>query len=140
MQPAQEIIVLAVGTREKRRRVLEENAFELLRALDRLERARIVDADAIDQQLVEFADLAPGHHWKGQQVPEREAEIIDQHFLSRLARPTLAEGFGEQPVDFAGAGIEIDGHRQPVHQAVDARCEASGDRLRVAGDVPDFVC
>src|SRR6478672_2913889 len=56
----QQVVVLAVGAREERRRVLERNAFELLRPLDRLQRARIVDADAVDQQLVEFADLAPG--------------------------------------------------------------------------------
>src|SRR5262249_5600604 len=93
----------------------------------------------IDQELVEFADLAPGHHRKGEHVPERKTEIVDHHFLPRVVWPAVAERLREEPVDVARAGIKIDSHRQPIHEAVDAPREAGGHRLPVAADIFDVV-
>src|SRR3981081_4375262 len=53
MQAAEQVIVLAVGAREERREVAEADALEALDACEALERARILRADAVDQDLIE---------------------------------------------------------------------------------------
>src|SRR5215467_12764982 len=75
VQAAEQIIVLAIGTREERREVGEADALEAADALKAFERACVLRADAVDQDLVELAHVVRADHWEGQHVPEREAEI-----------------------------------------------------------------
>src|SRR4051812_35105374 len=84
VQTAEQIIVLAVAARQERREVAEADALQALDALETLERARILRADAVDQDLVELTELARAGDRKGQHVPERKAQVVDQHLAPGL--------------------------------------------------------
>ena len=58
MQAAEQIIVLPVGARQERGEVPEADALQALDALEAVQRAGVLRADAVDQNLVELADLA----------------------------------------------------------------------------------
>ena len=79
----------------------------------------VLRADAVDQDLVELAHVAPAGHREGQHVPERKAEIVDQHLAPRLRVPVRRIEGRQQIVEIVGAGIEIDLRRQPLDQPVE---------------------
>src|SRR5215470_1895947 len=97
----------------------EADAFEALDPVEALERAGVLRADAVDQDLVELAQLARAGDRKSQHVPERKAEIVDQHLAARLWVPLGRVQRGQQIVDLAGGGVESDLVRQFLDQQVD---------------------
>ncbi len=68
--------------------------------------------DPVDQNLVEFTDLAPRHHREGQHVPERKAEIVGQHVAARARIPS--RDAREHRIDLTRAGGEIDARCEPL--------------------------
>ena len=56
MQAAEQIVVLAIGAREKCGEMAKADALEALDPVEALERAGVLRADAVDQDLVELAD------------------------------------------------------------------------------------
>src|SRR5262249_38310226 len=52
------------------------------------------------------ADLARTGDRKGQHVPERKAEIVDQHLAPRLRLPGGGVERGQEIVELAGRGVE----------------------------------
>src|SRR6478736_2023325 len=75
VQTAEQIVIFTIGAREERREVGEADALETTDALKAFERARVLRADAVDQDLVELAHLVRADHREGQHIPEWEAEI-----------------------------------------------------------------
>src|SRR5262245_36767186 len=119
MQASEQIVVLAVGARQERGEMAEARAFETLAAVEALEHVGILRADAIDQDLVDLADLARDHYREGQHVPERKAEIVDHHLAARVGMPFLRIERGQKIVELARAGVEIDLDREAIDQPVE---------------------
>ncbi len=71
-------------------------------------RVGVLRTDAVDQDLVELAKLARAGQRKRQHVPERKAEIVDQHLAARLRMPLGGIERGQQIVEVARARVEID--------------------------------
>ena len=115
------------------------DALEAADALKALERTRVLRADAVDQDLVELAHLVRADHWEGQHVPEREAEIVDQHLTARLGMPILGIKCREQHVKVAGRGLQINLGRELRDQAIEPVEMAVGERLGIAAQVPHLV-
>src|SRR5262249_23095166 len=78
VQAAEQVVVLAIAAGQKAGEVAEAHALEACRPVKTLERAGILRAYAVDQDLVELARLARAGDREAEHVPEREAEIIDQ--------------------------------------------------------------
>ena len=106
--------------------------------LEALERAGVLRADAVDQDLVELADLARAGHRERQHVPEREAEIVDQHFAARVGMPLRRIERGQQIVEVAGAGVELDLGRERARSA--GRACRSAARTNDAGIGVQVLC
>ena len=87
VQAPEQIVVLAIAAREERGEVRESNALEAVDPLEAFERARILRADAVDQNFIQLTDLARACHREGQHVPERETKIVDQHLAPRVGMP-----------------------------------------------------
>src|SRR5262245_65626617 len=87
MQAAEEIIVFAIGARQERGEMTEPDAFQALDTIEAAKRVGVLRTDTVDQNLVELAELARTRHRERQHVPEWKAEIIDQHFASRIHMP-----------------------------------------------------
>src|SRR5262249_50789820 len=77
VQAAEQIIVFAVGARQKRGEMAEPNTLQALNAVEPAKRMDVLRTDAVDQNLVELAQLARARHRERQYVPEWKAEIID---------------------------------------------------------------
>src|SRR6202158_4671553 len=93
-----------------------------LQALDPAEFLQCLDvlrADAIDEDLVQFARVARGRHRKGEHVPERKAEIIHQYLPPCLGLPGGGVEGGEQLVEVARARGEVDFATERLHQPVE---------------------
>src|SRR4029453_1639197 len=97
----------------------EANALQALDAVESAKRMDILRADAVDENLVELAQLAGTRHREGQYVPEWKAEIIDQHLASRIHVPLAWIERCQQIVELAGARIEIDLGSQSFDQPID---------------------
>ena len=87
MEAAQEIIVLAIGAREKCGEMTKAGALEALASVEAFEGMGVLRADAVDQDLVELAERARARDRKRQHVPERKAEIVDEHLPPRIRMP-----------------------------------------------------
>ena len=92
------------------------------------ERARVLRADAVDQNFVELADLLPARDREGQHVPERKAEIVDQHLAPRIGMPSGRIERRQQLVEVARAGIEIDLGGEPLDQEIELVAIALDER------------
>src|SRR5882762_8194560 len=77
-------IVFPIGAREEGGEVAKADATQALDALEALERMHVLRADAVHQDFVQLAHFAPTGHRQGQYVPERKAQIIDQHLTARI--------------------------------------------------------
>src|SRR5262249_37362841 len=119
MQAAEKIIVFAVGTRQKRGEMAEPNTLQALDTVESAKRMDVLRTDAVDQNLVELAQLARARHRERQYVPEWKAEIIDQHLASRIRMPLGRIERRQQIVELAGARIEIDLGGQSFDQPID---------------------
>src|SRR5262249_55273259 len=108
VQAAEKIIVFAVGARQKRGEMAEPDTLQALDAVESAKRVHILRTDAVDQNLVELAQLARTRHREGQYVPEWKAEIVDQHLAARIHVPLGRIERRQQIVKLAGARIEID--------------------------------
>src|SRR6516162_9061682 len=108
MQAAEEIIVFAIGARQERGEMTESDAFQALDAIESAKRVGILRTDAVDQNLVELAELARTRHRERQHVPEWKAEIVDQDLASCIRMPLGRIERRQQIVEFAGARIKID--------------------------------
>ena len=91
MQAAEQVIVLAIGTRKKSGEMPKANSSQADTCLKALEGMGVVRTDAIDQYLSQLADLARASNGKGKHVPERETKIIDQDFAPGLRRPPAGQ-------------------------------------------------
>jgi hypothetical protein len=78
MQPAEQIIVLAVTPGKESREIVEADSFQAFHALEAFECTHLLRADAVDKNLVQFASVAPCRDRESEHIPERKAEIIDQ--------------------------------------------------------------
>src|SRR5437867_2653549 len=58
VQAAEQIVIFAVAARQKCREMGKADALKTLDAVEPLERAGVLRADAVDQNLAQFADLA----------------------------------------------------------------------------------
>src|SRR5260221_698832 len=87
VQAPEQIIVLAIGARQKRREMAEARALQAFGPAEFLQRLDVLRADAVDEDLVQFARVARGRHRKGEHVPERKAEVIHQHLAPCLRLP-----------------------------------------------------
>src|SRR5262249_20731643 len=119
MQAPEEVIVFPIGARQERGEMAEANALQAFNAIESRKRACILRADPVDQNFVEFANLARTRHREGQHVPEREAEIIDKHLLARLRMPLGRIERSQEIVDFARARTEIDLDSELLDQTVE---------------------
>src|SRR5262249_45308135 len=119
MQAAEKIIVFAVGTRQKRGEMAEPNTLQALDTVESAKRMDVLRTDAVDQNLVELAQLARARHRERQYVPEWKAEIIDQHLASSIRMPLGRIERRQQIVELAGARIEIDLGGQSFDQPID---------------------
>ena len=117
---SQEVIVLAIGARKKRREMRKTNAFETAATTELLECIGILRANAIDQNLIELANFTPSHDRECQNVPKWKSEVVDQNVTTRVRMPLFGINGCQQHIDVGSAGIEIDLRRQPIHQKVDA--------------------
>src|SRR5262245_17713190 len=138
MQAAEQVVVLAIGAREKRGEVTEADALEALDPGEALERAGVLRADAVDQDLVELADLARAADRERQHVPERKAEIVDQHLAPRLRMPKRRIERAQQVIELAGRGVEPDLLPQLLDQPVELAGVARHNIARVIGEMPDL--
>src|SRR5689334_11536814 len=77
MQAAKEIVIFAIGARQKASEVAEADALQAIGAAESGKRMGVLRTDAVDQNLVELAKLARARQRKRQHVPEREPEVID---------------------------------------------------------------
>ena len=139
VQAPEQIIVLAVGAREERREMAETDAAQAFDATEALQCGRVLRTDAIDQDLVELADLAGAGDRERQHVPERKAQIVDQHLAPRLRMPLVRIERSQQVVDIAGAGIKIDLDGEPLDQPIDLVAVALDERRRIFLQAPDFA-
>src|SRR5262245_2753361 len=89
LQPAAQLVVLAVGARQEGGEMAEACSLEAFAAVEALERMSVLRADAVDQDLVDLANLARNHHREGQHVPEWKAEIVDHHLAASIGLPFL---------------------------------------------------
>ena len=121
MQAAEQVVVLAIGAREERREMRKPDRPSGFRSRRSLERVRILRADAVDQDFVELAGFARAGHRKGQHVPERKAQIVDQHLVPRFADAIRRVERGEQFVEIARRGIETDLERELLDQPAELR-------------------
>src|SRR5262249_46077344 len=119
MQAAEQIIVFAIGPRQKRGEMTEANALQAFNAVESGKRAGILRADPVDQNLVQFANLTSTRHREGQHVPERKSEIIDKHLPARLRMPLGRIERSQEIVDFTRARTEVDLDGELLDQTVE---------------------
>src|SRR5262245_11761370 len=119
MQAAEQIIVFPIGPRQESGEMAEANALQAFNAVESGERAGILRADPVDQNLVEFANLARTRHREGQHVPEGKAEIIDKYLPARLRMPLGRIERSQQIVDFTRARTEVDLDGELLDQTVE---------------------
>src|ERR1700738_4284417 len=119
VQPAHEVVVLAVSARKKCGEVTKPDASQTLDATERAGRTRVVRADSIDEDLPQLAVLTPTGNRKSEHVPERKAEIVDQHFPSGFRMPLGRIERGQKVIEIAGRGVQIDLLCQALDQRID---------------------
>src|SRR5262249_23931862 len=71
MQPAKQIIVLAVAPGKESREIVQADSFQAFHAFEALERMHLLWADAVDANLVQFAGVAPCRDRESEHIPER---------------------------------------------------------------------
>src|SRR5207244_2272570 len=87
VQTAEKIIVLPVAAREKRGKMAKPNAFEGFDAIESFQRTGVLRADAVDKDFSELTNFLCARDRKGQNVPERKTEIVDQNFAMCVTVP-----------------------------------------------------
>ena len=131
VQAAEQIIVLAIAARKERGEMAESHALETVDPVEAGQRAGVLRADAVDQNLVELADLARAGHREGQHVPEREAEIIDQNLAPGVRMPFRGIERSQEVVELVRARVEIDLERQARDQPVELIGVAGDEVFRI---------
>src|SRR5258708_32272367 len=88
MQPAEQIIVLAVTPGKESREIVEADSFQTFHAFEAFERMHLLWTDAVDKNLLQFASVAPRRDRESEHIPKRKDQIIDQN-LPPFLRVTL---------------------------------------------------
>src|SRR6266508_2260541 len=117
----------------------EADAFQALDSLEPLERAGVLRADPVDQNLMQLADVARARYRKGQDVPERKAQIIDQHFAARVRVPFGRLERGQQIVELARARVETDLESQSLDQTIDLMSVLFHERIGIGIEMLDLT-
>ena len=107
VQAPQQVVVLAVGTREEPGEMAEADAAQAGLAAEPAEAVGVLRAQAIDQDAVELVGAPAAHHGKGEHVPEGKAQVTDDDLAALLRMPAADRAVGQQGVELAGAGFEI---------------------------------
>ncbi len=97
MEPAPEVIVLAIGPAEKRPEIVEFGAAQRRQRPAFADRERIVGADPVDLDRIEFGQPLAAQQRQRDRVEERKAQIGQQHAASERAAERL-QSFGEQAI------------------------------------------
>jgi hypothetical protein len=87
MQPAEQIIVLAIAPGKESREIIKTDSFQAFQAFETFERVHLLWADAVDPNLVQFASVAPCRDRESEHIPERKPEIIDQDLPTCVRMP-----------------------------------------------------
>ena len=119
VEPPKKIVVFAIGTRQERREMPERCAFQAVSSIEPHERVRIIRTDAVDQYFTKLIDAERTHYRKGQHVPERKSEIIDQHLSARCRVPFASIQPCQQTVEIAGRALKIDIDSKSMDQLVE---------------------
>src|SRR5215470_12903514 len=105
MQPAEQIIVLAVAPGKESSEIVEANSLQAFHAFEAFERMHLLWADAVDENLVQFASVAPCRDRESEHIPERKAEIIDQDLATCVRMPLGGIERSQEFVHIMRAGI-----------------------------------
>src|SRR5262249_45551814 len=95
------------------------DALQALDAIESAQRVGILRTDAVDENLVELAELARARHRERQHVPEWKTEVVDQHLAPCTRMPLDRIERRQQIVELAGARIKIDFGGQSLDPAID---------------------
>src|SRR5205823_3082404 len=87
VQAPEQIIIFAVSAGQEGSKMPKTDAFETGGTVEALERAGVLRAYSIDQDLTQFANRTRAYYRQSQDVPEWKAEIVDQHLSSCVGMP-----------------------------------------------------
>src|SRR5215216_7872874 len=116
--PAESQTMSISRSRQEAGEMPEAHALETRRPVEPRERTGILRADPVHQNLVQLAHLARADDREAEHVPERKAQVIDQHLAARIRMPRVGAHRRQELVEIARRRVEIDLGRKLVHQLV----------------------